>query len=253
MNAMPFTGYRSRDGALAALRARLARRRSGNRASPGRCGSCTASMPIWSKRRPPRLAAMAAMRRSRRRSVCARGERGGAAAALGDFCGRRRRARAGRLRLHRLSHYLALTLASARPRSIGSRDECVTHFDSFRAPLERGRPGRAARATFHRSALQHLEQFGYPRYLQPLPVPHHPRRTAAASGPRAGRGGAGARHRSPYARAVRGRAICACAATRGGAAVQGPEPPRAGQVMGVVDATGIEPVTPRRVKAMLCR
>ena len=54
---------------------------------------------------------------------------------IADFCARRRRVRAGRLRLHRLSRYLALTLESATAEVDWLADECVTHFDAFRAPL----------------------------------------------------------------------------------------------------------------------
>jgi hypothetical protein len=81
-------------------------------------------------------------------------------AELGRFCGRRRRARAGRLRLKRLSHYLALTLDSPTAEVDWLADECVTYFDRFRAPLSEAdrarRPGDLPPL-----ARQHLEQFGY--------------------------------------------------------------------------------------------
>jgi transposase InsO family protein len=81
-------------------------------------------------------------------------------AALADLCARRRPARGGRLHLHRLSHYLALTLADARAEIEWLADECVTHFDRFRAPLSEADRARRPR---HLAPLarEHLEQFGY--------------------------------------------------------------------------------------------
>lgn len=80
--------------------------------------------------------------------------------ALAEFCARRRRVRCGRLRLHRLSRYLALTLESATAEIDWLADECVTHFDGFRAPLSEAERDRRPR-DLSPSALQHLEQFGY--------------------------------------------------------------------------------------------
>lgn len=81
--------------------------------------------------------------------------------ALGAFCKRRRQIRAGPLRLHRFPSYLALTLASSHAEIDWLADECVTHFDSFRAPLSAA--DRARRAGHLTAAgLQNLEQFGYP-------------------------------------------------------------------------------------------
>ena len=80
--------------------------------------------------------------------------------ALADFCARRRPVRGGRLHLHRLSHYLALTLADARAEIEWLADECVTHFDSFRAPLSEAERARRPR-DLPPLAREHLEQFGY--------------------------------------------------------------------------------------------
>jgi hypothetical protein len=81
-------------------------------------------------------------------------------AALADFCHRRRHVSAGRLRLHPLSRYLALTLADRAAEVDWLADECVTHFDSFRAPLSEADQARRPR-DLPPLALQHLEQFGY--------------------------------------------------------------------------------------------
>jgi len=81
-------------------------------------------------------------------------------AALGRFCARRRRARSGRLRLHRLWRYLALTLADGSAEIDWLADECVTHFDSFRAALSEADRARRPR-DLPPPARQNLEQFGY--------------------------------------------------------------------------------------------
>jgi len=80
--------------------------------------------------------------------------------ALAGFCGRRRRARSGRLRLRRLTRYLALTLESATAEIDWLADECVTHFDSFRAPLSAADRARRP-CDLPVLARQHLEMFGY--------------------------------------------------------------------------------------------
>ena len=81
-------------------------------------------------------------------------------AALGRFCARRRRARSGRLRLQRLWRYLALTLAEGSAEIDWLVDECVTHFDRFRAPLSEADRARRPR-DLPPLARQNLEQFGY--------------------------------------------------------------------------------------------
>lgn len=82
-------------------------------------------------------------------------------AALGRFCSRRRRARSGRLRLQRLWRYLALTTADAPAEVDWLADECVTHFDSFRASLSEADIARRPRDLLP-EAQRNLEQFGYP-------------------------------------------------------------------------------------------
>jgi hypothetical protein len=82
-------------------------------------------------------------------------------AALERFCARRRRARAGRLRLHRLWRYLGLTLEGATAEADWLADECVTHFDRFRAPLSEADRARRPR-DLPPLQSQHLELFGYP-------------------------------------------------------------------------------------------
>lgn len=81
--------------------------------------------------------------------------------ALAAFCARRRNIRTGPLRLHRFTHYLALVPESCRAELEWLADECVTHFDRFRAPLDEGDHARRAG---HLSPLEqtNFEQFGYP-------------------------------------------------------------------------------------------
>jgi hypothetical protein len=81
-------------------------------------------------------------------------------AALADFCSRRRWVRSGRLRLQRLWRYLALTLADGSAEIDWLAAECVTHFDSFRAPLSEADRARRPR-DLPPLAREHLEQFGY--------------------------------------------------------------------------------------------
>ncbi len=80
---------------------------------------------------------------------------------LAVFCARRRRVISGPLRLHRFTRYLALIPAVPRADLEWLADDCVTHFDRFRAPLSDAE--RARRGT-HISQLEqsHFEQFGYP-------------------------------------------------------------------------------------------
>ncbi len=80
-------------------------------------------------------------------------------AALADFCGRRG-AVAGRLKLRRLSHFLALTLVEGAAEADWLADQCVTHFDRFRAPLSEADRARRAH-DLPPLARRHLEQFGY--------------------------------------------------------------------------------------------
>lgn len=83
------------------------------------------------------------------------------AEAIRAFCVRRRAPRAGRLRLHRFSRYLALVPEAERAELEWLEAECVTHFDRFRAPLDDSdRARRSAELPPDERAL--LEQFGYP-------------------------------------------------------------------------------------------
>ncbi len=82
--------------------------------------------------------------------------------ALAEFCASRRRISSGPLCLHRFARYLALVPENARAEIEWLADECVTHFDSFRAPLNDAE--RARRSAPHLSPLEqtYFEQFGYP-------------------------------------------------------------------------------------------
>jgi hypothetical protein len=83
------------------------------------------------------------------------------ARALDEFCARRRRVRSAPLRLHRFTRYLALVPEGRRAGIEWLADECVTHFDRFRAPLSEA---DLARRSGSLSPLEraHFEEFGYP-------------------------------------------------------------------------------------------
>ncbi len=81
--------------------------------------------------------------------------------ALAAFCARRRRACSGPLRLHRFTRFLALVPGSERTDIEWLADECVTHFDRFRAPLSEADRTRRA-GSLSPLAQQQFEQFGYP-------------------------------------------------------------------------------------------
>jgi hypothetical protein len=81
--------------------------------------------------------------------------------ALAVFCARRRRARSGPLRLHRFTRFLALVPDSERADIEWLADECVTHFDRFRAPLSEADRARRA-GSLSPPEQQQFEQFGYP-------------------------------------------------------------------------------------------
>jgi hypothetical protein len=83
------------------------------------------------------------------------------AAALAAFCARRRRIRSAPLRLHRFPRYLALVLGAERAETGWLADDCVTHFDRFRAPLSGDDRARRSGAPAPDAAAL-LEQFGYP-------------------------------------------------------------------------------------------
>lgn len=80
---------------------------------------------------------------------------------LTAFAARRRAPRAGRLKLHRFSRYLALVPADDTAELDWLAAECVTLFDQFRAPLSETDRARRGGAMTGRAAT-HFEQFGYP-------------------------------------------------------------------------------------------
>jgi hypothetical protein len=81
--------------------------------------------------------------------------------AIAGFCEYRRPVRSGPLKLHRFARFLALVPASSRAGIEWLENECVTHFDRFRAPLSDADRARRSGAM---SPLEerHFEQFGYP-------------------------------------------------------------------------------------------
>lgn len=83
------------------------------------------------------------------------------AEALAAYCSRRRRISTGHLRLHRFSRYLALVPSSDAAELHWLADECVTHFDRFRAPLNDADRARRSEEMTPRSRML-LEEFGYP-------------------------------------------------------------------------------------------
>lgn len=84
---------------------------------------------------------------------------------LRNFCARRRRRTVGPLRLRRMGSYLALMPEGGTAELDWLADECVTHFDHFRAPLtESDRKRRHPERLSARQCAQ-LDQFGYPYVL----------------------------------------------------------------------------------------
>lgn len=85
--------------------------------------------------------------------------------ALESFCALRRGPTGGALTLAIFQNYLGLVL-SARTTDIDwLAAECVTHFDSFRAPLNGPDRDRRAEASFSPAEQAFFEGFGYPYVL----------------------------------------------------------------------------------------
>lgn len=83
-------------------------------------------------------------------------------AELERFCARRRRIITGPLALERFPHYLALCPSAGRRAELEWLvNDCITHFDRFRAPLNDEDRERRRGALSPREAA-HFEQFGYP-------------------------------------------------------------------------------------------
>ena len=81
--------------------------------------------------------------------------------ALRAFCARRRRFTTGPLRLTRFDRWLALVPTVPHADLDWLADQCVVHFDHFRAPLSP--EDRARRGTIDDPLhAMYLEQFGYP-------------------------------------------------------------------------------------------
>ena len=84
--------------------------------------------------------------------------------ALDTFCARRRRVKAGPLRLARFGTWLALVPTAPLADLDWLAAECVVHFDRFRAPLSEADRARRAGLTDPLQRM-YLEQFGYPQVL----------------------------------------------------------------------------------------
>jgi hypothetical protein len=80
---------------------------------------------------------------------------------LGVFCAKRRAPRAGKLKIHRFSRYLTLVPANDTAELDWLAAECVTHFDTLRAPLNDADRLRRA-VPMDPVAAANFEQFGYP-------------------------------------------------------------------------------------------
>jgi hypothetical protein len=81
--------------------------------------------------------------------------------ALDAFCARRRRFVTGPLRLARFDRWLALIPTAPHADLDWLADQCVVHFDRFRAPLSEDDRGRRGTIRYPLHAM-YLEQFGYP-------------------------------------------------------------------------------------------
>jgi hypothetical protein len=85
--------------------------------------------------------------------------------ALDEFCGMRRAARGGCLKLSRFQGFLALVLASDKAEIDWLAAQCVTKFDSFRAPLDDTDRARRNSGDWGRREAVFFEEFGYPYVL----------------------------------------------------------------------------------------
>jgi hypothetical protein len=86
-------------------------------------------------------------------------------AALDAFCGMRKTPRGGPLTLSRFQRYLGLVLSGKRSDIDWLAAQCVTHFDTFRAPTEEEDRERRQRSALTEIQRQHIEAFGYPFVL----------------------------------------------------------------------------------------
>jgi hypothetical protein len=85
--------------------------------------------------------------------------------ALDDFCAVRRAPWGGPLRLAQFQDYLGLVLSAQTAAIDWLAAECVTRFDRFRAPLDKGDRDRRADAGLTAEERTMLETFGYPYVL----------------------------------------------------------------------------------------
>jgi hypothetical protein len=85
--------------------------------------------------------------------------------ALGEFCGMRRAARGGCLKLSRFQGFLGLILASGKSEVDWLAAQCVTGFDRFRAPLDETDRDRRNSNDWSRQEALFFEEFGYPYVL----------------------------------------------------------------------------------------
>lgn len=86
-------------------------------------------------------------------------------AALDEFCAMRRAPLGGCLKLSRFQGYLGLVLAAGKAEIDWLAAQCVTQFDSFRAPLDASDRDRRILGDYSGQETIFLEEFGYPYVL----------------------------------------------------------------------------------------
>jgi hypothetical protein len=85
--------------------------------------------------------------------------------ALDAFCSKRRAPSGGALKLAQFQRYLGLVLDGKTAGIDWLADECVTHFDRFRAPFDQSDRDRRAHAILSAAEEAFLQNFGYPFVL----------------------------------------------------------------------------------------
>jgi hypothetical protein len=86
-------------------------------------------------------------------------------AAIDQFCSNRRSRSGGTLTLATFQRYLGLVLSRETAWIDWLAEECVTHFDRFRAPLNQSDRDRRELGRLSRAEIKLLEEFGYPFVL----------------------------------------------------------------------------------------
>src|SRR5262249_25097452 len=85
--------------------------------------------------------------------------------ALSDFAARRQSFVAPRLKLSKLSGFLALTLSEPCPAFVELAADCVREFDVFRASPPPEELARRRHTRLNTRQIEHLDRWGYPYVL----------------------------------------------------------------------------------------